>query len=294
MNRIDGGHMRDEYDIMNLNPEKNFYHSAKGSYTPSKEVEAILDGFRLMDDTFMTMFFDQNFDATALMLNVILNRTDIQIKRMEVQKVEKNPEADGRNVILDIFAEDSDGKNYDVEIQRSDKGAARKRARFLSSVLDSRMLDSGEDFSKICDSYVIFITEKDVMCGNLPMYHINRHIEEFENAPFDDGNHIIYVNGSFKNDETAIGKLMHDFRCTSSVDMYYDVLKAGMHHYKETEGGREHMCKAVEDLMLKRDAERNIELAKEMIADNLPVEQIAKYSKLSMEKIQELINGKSA
>ena len=181
------------------------------TYTPSKEVEKILDGFRLLDDTFMTLFFDQNFEATTLLLNVILERSDIRVKRMELQKVEKNPDVDGRNVTLDIFAEDADGKNYDIEVQRADKGAARKRARFLSGVLDSRMLDAGDDFSKICDSYVIFITENDVMGRSLPMYHVNRHIEELENELFEDGNHIIYVNGAYKNDATAIGKLMHEF-----------------------------------------------------------------------------------
>ena len=97
---------------------------------------------------------------------------------MEVQKTEKNASVDGRNVILDIFAVDEDGKNYDIEIQRADHGADRKRARFLSSVLDSRMLKSKEDFTVLNESYVIFITEKDVLGHGLPMYHINRVIEE--------------------------------------------------------------------------------------------------------------------
>ena len=264
------------------------------TYTPSREVEKILDGFRLLDDTFMTLFFDQNFEATTLLLNVILERSDIRVKRMELQKVEKNPEIDGRNVTLDIFAEDADGKNYDIEVQRADKGAARKRARFLSGVMDSRMLDAGDDFSKICDSYVIFITENDVMGRMLPMYHINRHIEELENEPFEDGNHIIYVNGAYKNDETAIGKLMHDFRCTSSVDMFYDVLKRGMHHYKETEGGREYMCKAMEDYVEKKKMEDKIEMAKKMIADNLPIEKVSEYSGLSLDKIREIAGVKTA
>ena len=77
------------------------------TYTPPREEEKILDGFRLLDDTFMTLFFDQNFEATTLLLNVILERSDIRVKRMELQKVEKNPDVDGRNVTLDIFAEDA-------------------------------------------------------------------------------------------------------------------------------------------------------------------------------------------
>ena len=55
------------------------------------------------------------------MLNVILGRNDIQILRMEVQKVEKSPSADGRSVVLDIFAVDSSGKHYDIEVQRADQ-----------------------------------------------------------------------------------------------------------------------------------------------------------------------------
>lgn len=104
--------------------------STKEKYIPPKEIEEILDGFRLLDDTFMTIFFNQNFEATELMLNIILGRTDLKIIRMEVQKIEKSPITDGRNVILDIFAVDADGKHYDIEVQRADRGAAKKEQGF--------------------------------------------------------------------------------------------------------------------------------------------------------------------
>ncbi len=44
---------------------------------------------------------------------------------MEVitQKEERNPIIGGRSIVLDIFAKDSEGKNYDVEVQRQDEGA---------------------------------------------------------------------------------------------------------------------------------------------------------------------------
>ena len=69
---------------------------ADTKYTPSKEAEEILDGYRLMDDNFMTLFFDQNYEATELLLNVILNRTDLKVKNLEVQKTEKNASVDRR------------------------------------------------------------------------------------------------------------------------------------------------------------------------------------------------------
>ncbi len=62
------------------------------------------------------------------------------------------------------------------------------------------------------------------MDKGLPLYHVERIIQETKER-FEDGSHIIYVNGSYKNEDDPIGKLMHDFRCTSSIDMFYDELK---------------------------------------------------------------------
>lgn len=45
-------------------------------------------------------------------------------------------------------------------------GAGAKRARHNSSLLDAHILKAGDDAEDIPDSYVIFITENDVMKGN--------------------------------------------------------------------------------------------------------------------------------
>jgi hypothetical protein len=72
---------------------------------------------------------------------------------------------------------------------------------------------------------------------------------------FNDGSHIIYVNGSYKGDD-AIGKLVHDFRCSNADDMYYSQLADGVRYYKEKEGGREKVCEAVERYAEKKAEER--------------------------------------
>ena len=89
-----------------------------------------------------------------------------------------------------------------------------------------------------------------------PLYHVDRIIKE-TGTYFGDGSHIIYVNGSYKNDEDPIGKLMHDFRCLNSADMFYPALARQVRYFKETEGGREIMCQIFEDLAEKR-ADENL------------------------------------
>ena len=49
--------------------------------------------------------------------------------------------------------------------------------------------------------------------------------------------------GEHGDDE--IGKLMHDFGCKESKDMYYPKLAKGMRHFKEEKGGRRIMSEIV-------------------------------------------------
>ena len=55
--------------------------------------------------------------------------------------------------------------------------------------------------------------------------------------PFNDGEHIIYVNGKVKASDTALGMLMNDFFCTDAKDMHYKELSDKVRYFKETEEG---------------------------------------------------------
>jgi hypothetical protein len=210
----------------------------------SRTIEQIVDDMDLFDDDLMSMVFDGNIEATKLMLSIILKRDDITVVSVVGQREFQNPVVAGRNIRLDILAKDSTGKNYNVEVQKKPEGAHIRRARFNSSMMDSRMLKAGQKFSELQDSYMVFITQTDIFGHGLPIYTINRHFEEIEDL-FDDGSHIIYVNGSYKGDD-AIGRMMHDFGCKESKDIYYPELAKGVKHFKEEEGGRKIMCEAVE------------------------------------------------
>ena len=105
------------------------------------------------------------------------------------------------------------------------------------------MLKENDPFKILKDSYVIFIYKHDKFGKGLPIYRAKRVISDI-NEPLNDGSHIVYVNGNYKgNDE--IGKIMADFRSTSSEGMNFKELADGLHHFKETEEGRDIMCESV-------------------------------------------------
>ncbi|MCI8284054.1 MAG: Rpn family recombination-promoting nuclease/putative transposase, partial [Firmicutes bacterium] len=200
--------------------------------------------FCLFDDDFMTKCFEGSTECTELVLRIIMDIEDLIVTDVRTQIFVEN--LLNRSVRLDVLAADSNGRKYNIEIQRQDKGAGRKRARYNSSMIDTNLLKKGEDFARLPETYVIFITENDVLGKEKPVYHINRFIEE-TGERFDDGSHILYVNGSYR-DETPIGKLMHDFSCREPSDMNYEILRDRSRFFKESKEGNLIMSKIMEDL----------------------------------------------
>lgn len=223
-----------------------------------KNVEKIIDDMTLFDDDLMSMVFDENIPAAELLLKIILKREDIEVISVVGQKELESPVVGGRNIRLDILVKDGREEYFNVEVQRSNAGADERRARFHSSMIDSRMLREGQEFKELLESYVIMITQNDYFGYGLPIYTINRHLEELGKV-FQDGSHILYVNGSYRGND-PLGRLMGDFSCKEAKDMYYAELASGVKHFKE-EGGRELMCQAVEEYAKKKAYEAAIEAA---------------------------------
>ena len=257
----------------------------------NKDLER-LQALRYIDDDFMTVCLEDNFEAVELILRIILNQDDIIIKSIKTQDPLKNLQ--GRSAVLDVHASDSTGRKFDIEIQRANKGAGSKRARYNSSLLDAHILKPGDSTDNMPDSYVIFITENDVMHGNQPLYHIDRYVVmEGEKKLFGDGSHIIYVNGAYRGND-AIGRLMHDFSCTNPNDMNYKELAKKARYFKEEKEGVASMSQILEDMRnevaketakatAKETAERMIKIGK------MSLDEIATYvPTLSIDELKEL------
>ena len=193
----------------------------------------IIQSFTLMDDVFMTAVFQDSLPCVDLVLQIILDRPNLRATRVVTQHTMKN--LHWHDVRLDIHAF-ADGQEFNIEIQRAKKGAAPRRARYHSSIMDANALPEGADYKKLPESYVIFITETDVLGKGKPLYEIERVIKG-DGDSFNDGAHIVYVNSAIADTETPLGRLMHDFRCARPEEMYYDVLAERTGRFKTSEEG---------------------------------------------------------
>ena len=178
-------------------------------------------------------------------------------------------------------------------------------------MIDRTLLEKGEAFEEMVDTYVIFITENDKFGRGIPLYHVERRIEEMEYALFGDGAHIIYVNGEYRNMEHPVGSLMHDFNCKEAKDIINPLLAEEVRYLKETEGGRSQMCKLLEEMRnetaVKAKAEgkaegrsegnheKAVSTALKMLARGRDsIEEIAEMTDLPLEEVQKLSKRQTA
>ena len=248
-----------------------------------------LRGFRLLDDDFLTKCFEGDMASIELVLQIVLEKPDLKVLDVRTQVFVEN--LLNRSVRFDILATDSTGAKINVEIQRADKGAGRKRARYNSSMMDATLLKKGDDFDNLPETWVVFITENDVIGKGLPLYPVERCFLG-TGERFEDGSHILYVNGAYRGD-TPIGKLMHDFSCTNAADMYYATLADRVRFFKESKEGILIMCKVMEDMrkesLQEGIKEGAINTAKRMLTDGiLTLEKIAEYAGLPLDEVKKL------
>ncbi len=259
---------------------------------PNDKYLETIKKFRLIDDTFFSACFDNNEVDVQYILRIILDKPNLNVLKVQTQKSVEN--LYGRSVRFDVFATDDSGKLYNIEVQRADSGAIPSRARYNSVMLDYHKLKKKAKFNELPETFVIFITEHDVLKDGKQIYHVERVVRETSKL-FEDGTHIIYVNGSYKDDSgSALGDLIHDFFCDNPADMKHQQLAQRVSFLKNNKQGVKRMCKLMEDLT----ADLLEEAKKETLLDNirnameswgLTAEAAMKGLKISEEKQKELL-----
>ncbi len=238
-----------------------------------------IKGFRMIDDDFMKMVFD-NKSAIKELLKIILENDDFEIVTYKVEYVV--PNFKGRGIRIDIYAKNSKGEHFAIEIQRSDQGAGFIRARFIGSMLDAELSKPGDNYNDLPPIYVIFITENDIIGRGRGIYHIENTVVETGDI-VDDKMHIIYVNGQSRED-SEIGKLMYDFFQSDPDKIHNPVLAERVRYLKNTEEGVGSMCRAMEEMRAEVAAKAAAETAAKAAKE--AAEKAAKAAKEAEKKLR--------
>lgn len=263
--------------------------------------------FRLLDDTFARCAFRGHMDLAEFVLRVITQINDLRIDKEGYEtQFDAKRLAGSRSLMLDVHGGDTQGRKYDLEMEKSD--ASPERAEVHVAAMVGEHLHANEPFKNLPEIYVIFMCEHDVIGnGRAVNQYCYRNEDRFlENESIEEGitasslmggrTHIIFVNGDYKNEETEIGKLIHDFKCSQADDMYFPNLADRVRRMKEDPEEVDKVCKVIEDVR-KESEERteqrtlvrairdvmasfNVSAEKAMDSLHVPADQQQRYAKI--------------
>ena len=233
-----------------------------------EKIERIKE-FRLIDDIFFEVFAS-DIPACQEILRVILEDAELIVNDVVVQSSERN--LYGRSVRLDALCTLGNGSLCNIEIQRADNDNHLKRARFNAANITVKESETENNFKKVKDVYIIYISEKDFFKGGFTTYHIDKVIRE-NGITVDDGLHEIFVNASV-NDGSNIAELMQCFTQKNLNNPKFRAVTRRFKELKETEGGLTVMCKLMDDIVKEEKKEENIKRIKKMINKGYSKEDI--------------------
>lgn len=210
--------------------------------------------FNLLSDTFMSVALRDQAAAQEV-IRIFTGIPDLKIVSLNTQV--RLPRMVSHDAILDVVAEDSSGKIYNIEVQRADNLDHAKRVRYYGAMLDTACLEKGAGYEELPEVYVIYLSERDLWKAGKTVYTVEKKLSGTE-IPYSDGMHIIFANAE-ANDGTEIARTMQYFKVSDPMDQSHGALSKRVHYLKCEEGGRQEMCEISEKIYNEGVAEGRIE-----------------------------------
>lgn len=193
----------------------------QGKELPSGKTETInFNEIGITNDfMFGTVFRDP--ERCRELLQRILRIRIVEIKIVEAQKTIKGTFL-GKGIRIDIYAKDSDGNAYDIEMQTTEEKDLHLRTRYYHSEMDSYQIRAGQKYFNLKQSVVIFICTYDPFKDNKSIYSFSTICEENKELILDDKRHTYFVNiyGNREGIDEETAKLLDYFKTGKPTDPY--------------------------------------------------------------------------
>lgn len=111
---------------------------------------------------------------------------------------------EGRGIRLDVYVNDDKGTVYNVEMQRTRKCELPKRSRYYQGSIDLDLIASGELFTKLRKTFVIFICTFDPFSDGRHLYTFENRCKENFSLALGDETAKIFLNTKGKKDDVDV------------------------------------------------------------------------------------------
>jgi len=200
----------------------------------------------------------------------------IKVKKVEYPELEKTiaPYYLSKGVRLDVYLKD-ENKVIDVELQSRPQDALGKRTRYYQSMVDCDSLMKGDDYTKLKESYILFICKQDPFKDaseqkfGLSRYTFRNVCDENNSVNLDDKClKVVYNASAYEKERDEKVRAFLKFVCTNDPgeDEYSNNLFAAVEKLKVNEKFLlEYAAMNIHEMDVRR--EQAIETAKKLLAD---------------------------
>ena len=171
------------------------------------------------DYMFGTVFRDK--EKCKELLQRILKIRLAEIEVVEPQKVMKTTLI-GKGIRIDIYAKDSEGNVYDIEMQTTEETDLHLRTRYYHSEMDSYQICAGQKYFNLKQSVVIFICTFDPFADDRSIYTFETTCKENKELVLADKRqtYFVNVNGNREGISEDTTKLLDYFKTGQPTDCY--------------------------------------------------------------------------
>lgn len=159
----------------------------------------------------------KNKEAHEITLSIIMENPDLHLDEVHVEEVVLN-NCGKRAIRLDAWARDTDGTQYNTEMQNDiQNDDMRKRSRYYQGLMDAPILKSGKEtkYKQLPSTVIIFITKEDIFGRDLAKYTFTEQCEEIADLHLEDGTTKIFLNMSSKNGTPELVSLLQYMKKTT-------------------------------------------------------------------------------
>lgn len=164
-----------------------------------QEAEELWETLDISNDYIFGFVMRNRELCEGLLRRILPNVRGLKVVEVRQQSVVENA-LGVHGIRLDIYARDSKGVLYDIEMQTSSIKHLPRRMRFYQGTLDSRNLEKGTDYSRLPKTYIIFVCCFDPFNKGRLLYRFENYCKEADQY-LDDGSAKFVVNVTGKDDK---------------------------------------------------------------------------------------------
>lgn len=168
----------------------------------AKQPEAKWEDLSISND-FLFGKVMQDAELCKELLQRILPELDIDhVEYPELQKTIKE-DFEAKGVRLDAYVNDGKGTVYDIEMQAVTSKYLPRRTRYYQSMIDLQLVEKGQDYDTLNDSYIIFICLSDLFGKGRYRYSFENICKEDTEVMLNDGAKKIFLNADGKKGDIS-------------------------------------------------------------------------------------------